>query len=125
MLLLLQICCLQMTVFFFTASNEEAYVVKNLLNSYELISGQAIDYQKSRVFYSSNVKRDKQCEISGILRVWNDLTQSKYLGLLSLIGRSKTSIFKFVKDKVWKKLQSWNVKLLSRVGKAVLIKRVA
>ena len=61
-------------------------IVKELLNLYEKQSGQAVNFQKSAVFFSSNVRRDKQNEITNILGVNNDLRESKYLGLPSLIG---------------------------------------
>lgn len=47
-----------------------------------------------------------------------------YLGLPSLIGRSKTNTFAQLKAKVVKKLTGWKEKLLSTVGKEVLIKAV-
>ena len=48
-----------------------------------------------------------------------------YLGLPTLVGRAKYITFSFLKDRVWKKIQGWKGKLLSRVGKEVLIKAVA
>lgn len=45
-----------------------------------------------------------------------------YLGLPTLLGRSKYQVFHFLKDKVWKKMQGWKGKMLSRAGKEVLIK---
>ena len=48
-----------------------------------------------------------------------------YLGLPSLIGRSKTNSFAQLKGKVAKKLSRWKEKLLSVAGKEVLIKAVA
>lgn len=72
-----------------------------MLNYYERGSGQAINYQKSGIFFSANVRRDKQEEIKNMLLVRNDLSNSKYLGLPSLVGRSKKHVFNFVKEKVW------------------------
>jgi len=48
----------------------------------------------------------------------------KCLGLSSMIGRSKTSMFKIIKDRVWKKMNSWSGKTLSRAGREVRIKLV-
>ena len=48
-----------------------------------------------------------------------------YLGLSTLIGRRKYETFAFLKERVWRKLQGWKGKLLSRAGKEVLIKAVA
>lgn len=49
---------------------------------------------------------------------------SKYLGIPTLPGRSKKQVFNDVKERIWKKLQEWKEKLLSRAGKEVLLKSV-
>ena len=48
-----------------------------------------------------------------------------YLGSPTLIGKRKYDTFAFIKERVWKKIQGWKGKLLSRAGKEVLIKDVA
>ena len=48
-----------------------------------------------------------------------------YLGLPTLIGRRKYDSFAFLKERVWKKMQGWKGKLLSRARKEILIKAVA
>lgn len=110
---------------FFRADSAEANKVREVLDSYENSSGQAVNYNKSGVFFSSNVRRDKQLEIMNVLGVTNDLSTGNYLGLPSLVGKSKTAVFRFLKDRIWKRVQGWNVKLLSKAGKAVLLKNVA
>ncbi|XP_074328182.1 uncharacterized protein LOC141666094 [Apium graveolens] len=109
---------------FFKATANEASIVKNVLDTYENWSGQAVNYQKSAIFFSSNVRIDKQQEIMEVLGVHNDIGESKYLGLPSLIGRSKKLVFKYLKDKVINQIKSWSAKLLSRAGKLVLLKNV-
>ena len=54
-----------------------------------------------------------------------DQRHSKYLGLPSIIVKSKKEIFAEVKEKVGKKLFGWKEKLLSGGGREVLIKAVA
>lgn len=49
---------------------------------------------------------------------------STYLGLTSMIGRSKKETFSFIKDRIWKRINFWKCKMLSRVGKEVMIKSV-
>ncbi|KAL8149291.1 hypothetical protein AgCh_006337 [Apium graveolens] len=110
---------------FFKASREEAGVVKMLLNAYGRESGQVVNYHKSAIFFSANVRMDKKQEIKDILGVQNDLGDNKYLGLPSLIGRSKKSVFGFVKDRVWRKIQDWTNQMISKVGKLIMIKNVA
>uniref|UniRef100_A0A2N9EM29 RNase H type-1 domain-containing protein n=1 Tax=Fagus sylvatica TaxID=28930 RepID=A0A2N9EM29_FAGSY len=48
----------------------------------------------------------------------------KYLGLPSLVGRSKHATFAHLKERVWTKMQGWKERLLSQVGREVLIKAV-
>lgn len=108
----------------FKATANEASVVKNLLNDYETWSGQAVNYQKSAIFFSSNVRMDKQMEIKQKLGVYKDLGDIKYLGLPSLIGRSKKTVYKYLKDKVIHRIKGWSSRLLSRAGKLVMLKNV-
>ena len=48
----------------------------------------------------------------------------KYLGLLALVGKSRTREFKSIIDRVWKWLQDWKLKLLSQAGREILLKAV-
>ncbi|XP_074351535.1 uncharacterized protein LOC141690652 [Apium graveolens] len=120
-----QLLFVDVSLLFFKASREESLVVKSILNLYEKYNGQAINFQTSGIFFSANVRRDKQQEISALLGVHNNLQEGKYLGLPSLIGRSKKSVFNFLKDRVWKRIQRRGNKLLSKGGKTILIKNVA
>ena len=47
-----------------------------------------------------------------------------YLRLPTLIGWRKYDSFAFLKERVWKKIQDWKGKLLSKGGKEILIKAV-
>ncbi|XP_019108059.2 uncharacterized mitochondrial protein AtMg00310-like [Beta vulgaris subsp. vulgaris] len=48
----------------------------------------------------------------------------KYLGLPIVVERSKKVMFNTLMDRIWKKLQRWKEKLLSRAGKEILLKAV-
>lgn len=110
---------------FFKATVKEVTCVKEILDKYADMSGQQINYQKSGIMFSSNVRVDKQRRLSAILGVHNDISNSHYLGLPSLVGRSKKKVFGFLKDKVVKRIQGWIAKPISWAWKAVLIKNVA
>lgn len=49
----------------------------------------------------------------------------KYLGIPSMIGRKKKSIFNYLRDKIWKQIQHQSGKHLSKVGRVVLVKSIA
>ena len=69
-----------------------------ILELYENYSGQAINLQKSGIMFSSNVRTDKQRVLSAILGVTNGINTGRYLGLPSLIGRSKRATFSYIKE---------------------------
>lgn len=48
----------------------------------------------------------------------------EYLGLSVMVGRNKKASFGKIKQRVWKRLQGWEGKLLSQPGQEVLIKSV-
>ena len=84
----------------------EAEVVRDILSRFEHVSGQAVNYGKYEVMFNSNIRIDKQNEIIGMLGI--DVTDgnSYYLGLPSVLGRSKRVIFGFLKDRLHKWLSS-------------------
>lgn len=100
---------------------EEALNIKNFLISYERSSGQCVNFQKSGIYFSANVRHQKQREISQILAVHNYITSTKYLGLPSLVGRLKKKVFGYLKEKDCKRIQGWQAKPFSQASKLVLI----
>lgn len=109
---------------FFRATAEETTRIKALLSKYDVSSGQSVNYQKSGIYFSANVGREKQSELSAILGVHNSIVNTKYLGLSSLVGRSKRQVFGYLKEKVTKRIQAWQKKPISRAGKTILVKNV-
>ena len=91
----------------------------DILVLFEAASGQIVNANKSSVFFSHNTPYERRCEVLNILGPMQDTRHSKYLGLPSIIGRSKTEVFAEVKEGVGRKLAGWNEKLLSigRKGK--------
>ena len=77
------------------------------------------------MFFSTNTLREIQEEIKIRFGAQVIKQHEKYLGLPSLVGRNKRASFNDIKDKFSKKLAGWKGKLLSKAGKAVLIKAVA
>ena len=109
---------------FFKADVGEVNVMKNILSIYETSSGQAISLPKSEIYCSRNVLDPLKQTITNILGVHVVLGTGKYLGLPSMIGKDRNATFAYIKDRVWNKINSWNGKCLSKVGREVMIKSV-
>ncbi|GAU25702.1 hypothetical protein TSUD_216310 [Trifolium subterraneum] len=109
---------------FFKATINEATVLKNILDVYEVASGQAINLQKSEFYCNRNVNPEIREAIANHLEVAQVLGTGKYLSLPSMIGMSKKSTFKFIKDRIWRKVNSWSSRHLSQAGREVMIKSI-
>ncbi|KAK2423594.1 hypothetical protein QL285_034041 [Trifolium repens] len=96
----------------------------NILKIYEEASGQEINLSKSEVFFSRNLSVPAQEDLSRIMGVRHVLGTGNYLGLPSMIGRKKKDVFAYIKDRIWKRINSWRGRALSRAGKEVMIKSV-
>jgi len=62
--------------------------------------------------------------IINVLQASESIGTRKYLGMPSMIGRNKREMFGYLRDSVWRKIQQWSGKHLSKVGREVLIKFV-
>lgn len=109
---------------FCRANSLEVRNMKETLAEFSAASGQAINFNKSSTFFSRNVDSITREVISDIMGIPEGVTTGKYLGLPSLIGRRKIEIMGFIKNKVVGRINSWNNKFLSKVGREVLIKNV-
>ncbi|KAJ8763443.1 hypothetical protein K2173_002326 [Erythroxylum novogranatense] len=112
------------SLLFFNGTVSEATQVKHILGIYEAASGQSINYGKSGILFSLCIALDVKQAISTLLGVHLPLGQSHYLGLPSLLGRSKKQIFSFLKDRIWKRINNWNNRFLSWAGREILIKAI-
>ncbi|XP_058008494.1 uncharacterized protein LOC131182962 [Hevea brasiliensis] len=72
----------------------------------------------------ANVHDETRQNICNILQVCEQDNLGSYLGLPTAIGRNKQEVFQFVKDKFWRRINSWKNKALSRAGKEILVKTV-
>jgi exonuclease III len=113
------------SLLFCRANEAEANQIKSIINTYQLASGQLVNYNKSEILFSKKVQSETKDEITKILPMTVVDHFNKYLGQPTHIGRSKPQVFNFIQDRVWKKLKGWKEKNLSFAGRGTLIKAVA
>ena len=112
-------------IIFCKATLEECNALQKILPVYEKASGQQLNRTKTSLFFSSNTPEEVKEEIKNRVRAQVIQQHEKFLGLPSLAGRNKWNSYKEIKERLGKKLAGWKEKLLSKVGKEVLIKAVA
>lgn len=109
---------------FCRAIANEAHNILDLLSTFEKASGQKVNLEKSSLFFSRNTSDNTRIEVCTQLTMNAATDDSTYLGLPNILGRNKSVILGFLKEKVRARIQSWDSKLLSRAGKEILLKTV-
>jgi hypothetical protein len=113
------------SILFCKANNTDCQQLLNIFETYEKASGQKINMDKSSIHFSRNTSMPRQSEIKAKFAEMRDAHPNKYLGLPTIIGRSKSEVFKEIKVRLIRKLSGWKEKLLSYGGREILIKSVA
>jgi hypothetical protein len=75
--------------------------------------------------FSRNTKNWCKQGVLQELNINSEAYTEKYLGLPVYVGRSRSQTFAYLKDRMWKKIQGWKERFLSKAGKDILIKACA
>lgn len=113
------------SIFFLKASAQAAVEIRDVMNFYCNASGQRINLDKSVVFFSKGCPNELKDEVKQVLQVQSEALSEKYLGMPTEVGKLKNGVFKYLKDRLWKRIQRWIEQLLFAAAKEVLIKSVA
>ncbi|XP_023918994.1 uncharacterized protein LOC112030543 [Quercus suber] len=103
----------------------ESTEILRILKVYKDSSGQQLNKEKTALYFNRNTPMENQETIKNMLGAQVIRQHETFLGLPSLIGRSKTNTFAQLKAKVAKKLAGWKEKLFSTARKEALIEAVA
>ncbi|KAL5539653.1 hypothetical protein UlMin_044339 [Ulmus minor] len=106
------------------AKTNACSALKEVLNLYEVASGQAVNLLKSEVCFGPKLPEDEVASMVALLGIPRVRCHEKYLGLPCFTGKNKQGIFSSIKDRVWNKLCGWKSKLLSAGGREILTKAV-
>jgi len=69
--------------------------------------------EKSSIHFAKGRRQGTRTEMKAILDVHNKSLSEKYLGMPSDVRSSSNGAFKYLKDRVWKRVQGWMEQCLS------------
>ena len=113
------------SLFFSLANPKAGRKLKQILNLYEKVSGQAVNLNKSSITFGSKFSASVKTRMRTLLGILNEGGNGKYLGLPEQFNHKKGEMFQFIIDKVIEATQGWNRRFLSHGGKEILLKTVA
>ena len=99
--------------------------LRRILEVYELITGQAVNLNKSSITFGSKVSTTVRTQMQHTRGIHNDGGMDKYLGLPEQFGSKKSEMFTYIIDEVKKVIQGWYQRYISHPGKEVLLKAIA
>ena len=74
--------------------------LSNLLKNYKLASGQRLNIAKTAIYFNRNTPLETRQQIFDVLGIPSSQRYDTYLGLLALVGKSRTKEFKGIVDRV-------------------------
>ena len=104
---------------------KEGEEIQQVLQVYEDSSSQQLNRSKTSLFFSHNIDHNTKEAIKAMFGAQVIRPHESYLGLPSLVGKSKGNTFPQLKQRVVNKLIGCREKLLFNAEKEVLIKAVA
>jgi hypothetical protein len=99
---------------FFKIDAQSTSHLQYILSLYEDFSEQIINKNKYSIMFSNNTKEAVKTVVMHSLDIRSEAQNEKYLGLPIYTGKSKVQTFTYIKDRIWKRIQGWKEKLLSK-----------
>jgi len=90
------------TMIFCKACVGQAQSLKDILQMYESVAGQTVNYVKTEVIFSNGVPIERRSQIALCLDIREVLSYEKYLGASTFIGRSRKKAFLFLINRIKK-----------------------
>jgi hypothetical protein len=112
------------SVVFLEASTDSMQALRRILMAYEVSSGQKVNLQKSSVFFGKGCIEEQKAAVKQVIGIESEALSERYLGLPTIVGRSKEGCFKLLRERAWGKIKGLKGQGISKEGKGVLIKSV-
>lgn len=109
---------------FLKSNTRSVAALVEILATYEALSGQKINAQKSTVTFSAKTPPEVKAQVKTTLLIEMEEGIGKYLGLPKNFGQKKRDIFASIVDKIRQKSHRWTTRFLSGAGKQIMLKSV-
>ena len=83
-----------------------------------------VNLQQSSIFFGKGCSSDDRDSLKTTIDITCEALPEKYLGLPTLVGRSKDGAFKNLPERSWGKVNGWKGQGPSKKGKEILVKSV-
>lgn len=110
------------SLLFSCANLDELITIQEILTLYKKSFRSTNKSWEDYTFFCKSVSERRKGEIINFLWVPKIREYEKYLVLPTVVGRNKKGNLNYIKGRVWNKSQGWKEKLLSQVGRKILLK---
>jgi hypothetical protein len=112
------------SVIFLEANERSMQILKKILQDYEVSLGQRVNLNKSAIFYAPGCPDSVKEDVKSRTGIACETLSERYLGLPTVVGRSKDGCFKYVTDRSWAKVKGLKGQGMSKEAKNVIVKSV-
>ncbi|XP_059630124.1 uncharacterized protein LOC132273112 [Cornus florida] len=109
---------------FCKANMSQALHLKTIISKYGSLTGQVVNFDKSSLFFSSHISIELRDQLRRALDIHNVDWINRYLGLPSVLGRSKKATFSYLVNQTSSQIKTLKGDFLSKAGHEVLLKSV-
>ena len=107
------------SLLFFHANEQQAALVKDLLNTFATATGQLINPSKCSILFSDNCLPATAANIKSLLEITQEVFEPSYLGLPVPEGRMHKGKFETIQERLRKRLIDWSEKYVSSGNKEI------
>lgn len=111
-------------ILFSETDSSQVHLIQRVLKHFCASSGQTVNKDKTRIFFSKNVRPQRTIDICNYLEFKRTEQLGKYLGVPILHGRVTRDTYRYLEERVSRKLMGWKANSFSLAGRITLAQSV-
>jgi hypothetical protein len=112
------------SIIFLEATRSSLQALRGVLQDYEVSSGQKVNLGKSSVYFGPGCDEELKNSLKSNIGISSEALSERYLGLPTVVGKSKDGCFKYITDRTWNKVNGLKGQGMSKAAKGTLVKSV-